>query len=183
MNKFFLLKLKATRDPELFAQFYDAYIDKVYRFIFFKVSVPEDVNDLTSDVFLKVWQYLHEGKAVKNLNALVYCTARNIVVDYYRRKSRQDIKGLENFEHIVDTDKADIENQVDMNLEMQELYKLLAVLKDDYRDVLLLKYVEDYSLKEISAIMEKNVGATKVLLHRAKKRLLEVRDKKREDIK
>lgn len=179
MNKFFLLKLKATRDPELFAQFYDAYVDKVYRFIYFKVSVPEDVRDLTSDVFLKVWQYLLEGKSVKNLNALVYCTARNLVVDYYRKKSRQDITGLENFEHVVDTDESDVQHSVDMSLEMQELYKLLSVLKDDYRDVLLLKHVEGYSMKEIALIMEKSVGSTKVLLHRAKKRLLEERDKKR----
>lgn len=67
-NQYLLFRAK-NKDPESFTKVYDLYVERIYRFIFFKVANPEDAQDLTSEVFLKTWQYINDGKEVKNLNA------------------------------------------------------------------------------------------------------------------
>ena len=51
---------------EPFCKNNDLYIEKIYRFIFFKVSNVQDAQDLTSEVFLKAWQYIKDGKKIKS---------------------------------------------------------------------------------------------------------------------
>ena len=83
-------QLKA-KDTEAFSQFYDSYVSKIYRFIFFKVSSEVEAQDLTSEVFLKTWQYLNSGEEINDLNAWVYRLARNTVIDWYRRQNKQPL--------------------------------------------------------------------------------------------
>lgn len=174
-KKLLLFKLKTKRDPETFGLFYDMYIDRIYRFVYFKVSVQEDVEDITSEVFLKFWEYLRNNSQVKNINALVYSIARNLIIDYYRKKARKDIATEDEILQNVEDEKSQkMKRQVDAKLELQKIEGLLAKLKNEYREVVLLRFVEEYSIKEISLIMNKSVGATKVLLHRALKRLREM---------
>ena len=72
-------------DEEAFGQLYDKYVDPIYRFILLRVSNPDEARDLTSEVFLKSWQYLSSAeKTVDNFKALVYRVARNLVIDFYR---------------------------------------------------------------------------------------------------
>lgn len=177
-HKLLLFKLKTKRDPETFGQFYDIYVDRIYRFVYFKVSAREDVEDITSEVFLKLWQYLREENQIKNLNALVYNIARNLIVDYYRKKSRKDIRLDESENQLVDTNSKRLQSQLQAKIEIHHLEKLLAKLKDEYREVIILRFVEEYSLREIAQIMEKTVGAVKVLLHRALKRLRQMQEEK-----
>ena len=58
-EKLLLIRLQ-KKDPEAFAQIYDLYVTPIYRFIYFKVSSKQDAEDLTSEVFLKIWQYIAE---------------------------------------------------------------------------------------------------------------------------
>ena len=68
---------------------YDLYTDSIYRYIYFKVGQDEEARDLTSEVFLKAWNYIQDNKITdyKTLKALFYKIARNLVIDHYRRKS------------------------------------------------------------------------------------------------
>ena len=91
-NKLLVIQLK-SKDKEAFARVYDLYVVKIYRYIFFKVSNQNEAQDLTSEVFLKAWEYINSPsfKQVNNLNGFLYRIARNIVVDYYRQKKNRDI--------------------------------------------------------------------------------------------
>src|SRR3989338_3490757 len=91
-QRILLNQLKA-QDPQAFAEFYDQYVSRIYRFIFFKVSSVSDAQDLTSEVFLKTWQYLKESpqEEIKNLSAWVYRLARNTVIDWYRQQNKQPL--------------------------------------------------------------------------------------------
>ena len=86
-EKILLYKVQTKKDPEAYAKLYDLYVKRIYRFVFFKVSSEVEAEDITSDVFLKAWNYLNANKEVKSFSGLLYRMARNAVIDLYRAKS------------------------------------------------------------------------------------------------
>ena len=77
-EKVLLYKVQIKKDPEAFGELYDFYIEPIYRFVFFKLSNKEDAEDITSEVFLKSWNYLIETEnKINNFRQLIYTIARN----------------------------------------------------------------------------------------------------------
>jgi len=166
-----LLLIRAQNgDSEAFGEIYDLYVDKIYRFIFFKVSSHETAEDLTAEVFLKTWQYIIEpdSREVGNLNALLYQSARNIVIDYYRSTIRREVlTDGESLKLIEDSRQQSLLEKVEELTEVENIETNLRKLKDEYREVIILKFIDELSNKEISKILDKSTGAVRVLVHRA----------------
>jgi len=181
-QQFTLWKAK-NKDPESFAQVYDLYVDKIYRFIYFKVSQPELAQDLTAETFLKGWEYLVSGNKVDNLSALLYRIARNLVIDHYRKKHTQEViideELLEHESSLVATQLPKLQDVVGAKLELEQLIVLMQELKEEYREVLILKHIEEFSIGEIAQVTQKNAGAVRVTLHRAQKALQVLLDENR----
>jgi len=178
-EKYLLFRAK-NKDPEAFSKVYDLYAERIYRYIFFKVRTEEDAQDLTSEVFLKTWQYIAESnRDIKNLNALFYKIARNLVIDYYRKLSQQEVlldqEILEQQQSLIS--KKDLQN-VESKIQMEKIAEKLQELKDEYRDAIILRYIEQLSIKEIAVIMEKKSGAVRVMLYRALNVLKELMEEK-----
>jgi RNA polymerase sigma-70 factor (ECF subfamily) len=162
--------------PEAFAKLYDKYLDKIYRFIFFRVPSQEQAEDLCSQVFLKVLEYINSGRKIENFQALLYQTARNLIIDSYRQKGKEIL--LEDFSQGINLSlEESLEEQIDRELDLKEIEKALKKLHPGYQEIIILHYLEELSIKEIAEILEKNKGAVRVLIHRAlkalKKELLE----------
>lgn len=156
-----------NRDPQAFAALYDLYVGKIYRFIFFKVSKKEDAEDLTSDVFLKTWQYLAEktDREVKSFSGLIYQVARNVLVDWYRLRASRPETPLDLAPEISVDEKAFA--ALDVNQAASEVLKVVRQLKQEYQEIILLRYIEELSIKEISHILKKSPVSVRVTLHRA----------------
>lgn len=156
-----------NKDHEAYGQFYDLYIDRIYRFVYFKVNSEDDAKDLTSEVFLKTWQYIKEDKKIKNLNAFVYMVARNCVIDFYRVKSRKN----ENEEFINENHLNLAEDSLLLkkikDSEVSTVLKALATLKEEYREAITLHYLDELSVKEMSQILDKSPGTIRVMLYRS----------------
>ncbi|HLC89878.1 MAG TPA: RNA polymerase sigma factor [Patescibacteria group bacterium] len=163
-----LLRLK-KKDPDAFAQLYDLYVTPIYRFIYFKVPRTQDAEDLTSEVFLKIWQYISTTEdVIGNLRALLYKTARNSVIDFYRRSVNREISGAEEIlQTMEDLNQQSVLTQIETRLEMKNIESVLKQMKDDYREVIILRFVEDLPITEIAKIMDKSRGSVRVLIHRA----------------
>lgn len=174
-DKLLLLRLK-RKDPDAFARVYDTYSTPIYRFIYFKVSNQQDAEDLTSEVFLKIWQYVTETEEeVDNLRALIYRSARNLVIDFYRRRAAKSLTAdVDDLENIVDERQQSLLTGIDTALAMNNIEKVLRQLKDEYREVIILKYLEEMSIGEIANILGKTKGSVRVLLHRALKLVKEL---------
>ncbi len=176
-DKILYLRLK-HKDKEAFIKAYDLYIDNIYRFVFFKVNNKEEAEDITSSVFLKSWDYIQSNELVdyKTLKYLLYKVARNLVIDYYRKKSKQQKviydKDISNFE-IVDKSQ-DVIGQAELAADFKFIEKKLFDLKDEYREIIILRYLNELSIAEIADILEKSTGNIRVLLFRALKALREV---------
>ena len=165
-DKLLLYKVVAKKDPEAYGRLYDKYVDSIYRFIFFRVKTQEEAEDITSDVFLKAWQYLvgEKENKVDNFRAFLYRVARNAVIDFYRK--RKDDIPLEGAVDLVD-DQIDIIESLDLGAEMEFVWESMEELKEEYKEIIVLKHIEGLSISEIAEIVNKKSGATRVLLHRA----------------
>jgi RNA polymerase sigma-70 factor, ECF subfamily len=159
-----------NKDTQAFIEVYDQYAQDLYRFIYFKIGKEEEAQDLTSMVFLKAWNHIQNNSLTdsKTLRALVYKIARNAIIDYYRQGDAK-IESLDNRDtplQIID-DKEDISQTIDDNIEIEKLGSLILELKEEYREVIVLKFVNDLELEEISVITGKSKGNIRVILHRA----------------
>jgi len=168
--KYLLFQARNKKDPEAFGKLYDLYIDQIFRFVRFKVSRDEEAQDITSDAFLKTWQYLQESKRkIENFNALLYRVARNCIVDYYRKKSKEDkVSSSEQLEDII-ADRKNLLEEVDKKIDFEQIESKLKLLKEEYREVIILKYIEGLSTAEIAKILDKSKSNVRVLIHRALK--------------
>ena len=170
-EKIAFLKLKSG-DADAFAFFYDRYVKRIYCFVYIKVSNRELAEDLTQDIFLKVWQHLIDKKDIRSFQAFIFRIAYNAIADYYRRSNKQELP-LDYFEEIVElSDNQDITlgKKMDSDFLLKQLYQL----KSEYREILLLRYVEDLSIEEISQVIQKDKNNVRVTLHRAINKLKEI---------
>lgn len=175
-DKILLFRISAKKDPEAFGKVYDEYVNRIYRFIYFKVSSSEEAQDIASETFLRAWQYIQEGKPVKQLSAFLYSIARNLVIDHYRRRilslntEDAEIAG-------VFSDKGDLKNKIEISGDYSSLLAAMGKLKEEYREIVQLKYLDELSVGEIAEILGKTKGTVRVTLHRASKTLREICDK------
>jgi len=169
-EKLLLLRLK-KKDPEAFAQIYDLYVTPIYRFIYFKVATRQDAEDLTSEVFLKVWQYVTETEEkIENLRALLYKSARNLVIDFYRQNAKKGfLQDQEVLLNIEDSHQQSFLSKIETEFEMKNIEDILRLMKDEYREIIILRFIEELSIGEIARILDKSKGSIRVTLHRALK--------------
>ncbi len=158
-------------EAEAFGLLYDRYQPQIYRFILIKVGHREEAEDLTHQVFLKSWQniagYNFQGFP---FSSWLYSVARNQVIDYYRTKKTtfvlEDVVGLK-----IENPHPDF---VDKNLDIERLRKAILQLKGEQQDVIILRFVEDFSPREAALILDKTEGAVKLLQYRAIKNLKKI---------
>ena len=150
---------------------------RIYRFAFFKVGSVEEAEDIASQTFLKVWNYVRDGDTeIKSLQAFVYRVTRNLIVDFYRERAHTSFETL-NLEdpkipHMLRDETLD--TRIELASDIAILYKTLKELKEEYREILILKYVDEFSTSEIADILQKNTGAVRTQLSRALEALREI---------
>ena len=175
LNDKYLVAATQAGDEEAFGKLYDKYSNLIYRFIVFRISSREDANDLTAEVFLKAWQYLVSGnRNVENFKALLYRMAGNLVIDYYRQSGRE-LQSLDEGQWNQLIDEAyNLEDQIRQKDYARLIQQAMEKLSQDERELLIMRYINDLDIKEISTILDKTSGAVRVALHRAIKALKEI---------
>ena len=159
-----------SQSKEEFSQIYDGCVDKIYRFVYFKVNSEDIAQDICSETFLRGWQALSGGeKAIDNPQAFLYQIARNLVIDHYREKGKNQIIPIDVIP-ITDTD-INLEETAAKNSDIELIRTCLTDLKEDYQEMVIWHYIDDYSIPEIAQMTDKSEGAVRVMLHRALKSL------------
>lgn len=151
-----------------FAKVYEEYSKPLFKFCFYKLSSKEKASDLVSDTFLRTWQYLKQGNHIENEKSFLYMTARHLIIDEYRKKKNISLDlliGL-GFE-TPHTDEQEIYNQLDGALLLKEVGKL----PPSYSSVIMMRYVNDFSIGDISKILKSSENAISVKIHRGLSKL------------
>lgn len=151
-------------DMEAFSSLYQKLVDRVYRYLYFRLRT-EDLEDILEMVFIKVWENIKKYKQDKTpFLSWVFRIAHNLTVDYYRTH-----RGLQPLpDNIVDerleTNPRHLTEQL---LSNELLTRGLSKLKDNYQQVLILRFINDLNVQETAAAMKISLGMVRVLQFRA----------------
>ena len=167
------LVLRAKKGEEdAFGELYDAYFEKIYRFVFFRVSHKEVAEDLTEEVFIKAWQKITTVKA-ESFGGWLYQIAKNRIIDHYRQeKSTVDLLEVENILESSD----DLNHEVNQLMNQELFMELLKQLTPEQQIIIKLKFIEDLENPEIAELVAKSEGSIRVIQHRAIQKLQQLLD-------
>ena len=174
-EKKLVYQIRANQDDQAFAELYDHYVDDIFRFVYYKVSNQHLAEDLTSDVFLKTWKYVtdKENKEVNNFRALIYKIARGKVIDHYRTNKKKEQAPVKDMLEVTPSGE-DVEKEAHKNFAHKKVLKHLDKLKENYKEVIVLRYLQELSTKEAAEVMDKSRSSIRVTLHRAMNKLEEL---------
>ena len=149
---------------------YERYAEAIYRHCFFRVFSKPLAEELTQETFLKTWQYLAEGKKVENLRAFLYRVANNLIIDYVRKKKEERLDNLlESAPEIEPT--YDGRQDLETAELAREAIAAMEGLREDEREILIMRYIDELELKEIAEALDISVNNVSVRLNRAMKAL------------
>jgi RNA polymerase sigma-70 factor (ECF subfamily) len=161
-----LIEMAIRGEASAFGSLYDYYQPKIYRFVFIKVSRREEAEDLTHQVFVNAWLNIKNYKKLGfPFGSWLYRIARNQVIDYYRTQKKEN--SLEEMGEEYFAAQNNSENSFDTELEIARVKTAVRKLKPEQQDIIILRFVEDLSLKEIAEVIGKSEGAVKLIQHRA----------------
>jgi RNA polymerase sigma-70 factor (ECF subfamily) len=161
-----LIKAAQRGDQNAFAALYRAYVDKIYRYILFRVESAQTAEDLTAEVFLRMVEGLpnYEDRSTPLL-VWLYRIAHARIVDHYRRYKRTaEQASLDSVEIRADLD---LDSALVAEYRTDQLRAALSRLTDAQRQVIVLRFIEGYNLESTARVMEKTVDAVKALQYRA----------------
>lgn len=155
-----------------FAALYAVYIDEIYRYVYLRTGLHQaTAEDLTQEIFLDAFKGLERFKGLCSERTWIYRIAKHKVADFFRDRYRTDGEtediSAECAEQLRDPAPS-IEILMETAVEQQQILDCLKQLPEHYQLVLLLKYVDTKSIKEIAMLTEKSAKAVESTLQRAK---------------
>lgn len=161
------MRAKQEKIEKQFVSLYDQYADAIFRFCFFKTGDREVAKDLTQDVFIKVFNHLTKGEMITNEKAFVYTIAKNVVIDFWRKKT--SVRESELPEGFMQSVPSNL--RTDLLAEYTSFLSLLDKLQPEDREVILLRYIDDLSGKEMAEILGERENTVLVRISRATAKL------------
>ncbi len=151
------------------AQLHTLYLDQVYRYVARRLERREDVEDVCAEVFVVAFEQLPRFRGEVEVRLWLLGIARRKVADAIRKRVRRREIDLSDELELPDADRIALPQQAMMQQESRTVLRdLLLGLKDEQREALLLKYVEELSIEEIAVVMNRSKAATNSLLQRAR---------------
>ncbi|MDR1148468.1 MAG: sigma-70 family RNA polymerase sigma factor [Spirochaetaceae bacterium] len=163
--------IRSIASEENFMRMYEVYYEKVYNYLFFRLFSKEAAEDLSSEIFLKVFdKRMDYDPGTSKFSTWIFAIAKNCLTDHFKKNRRYERLVLTEFEALV-SHEPDICETVSDSIEQEYALKALGKLEERDRAVVYLKYFEGFTYGEIAlnmGISEKNAG---VILTRAMKKL------------
>lgn len=168
-------KIVAKNDTLLFGKLYDRYAKRVYNKCYGFAKSQDEAEDLTQDVFLQLFLKLASFKGKSKFSTWLYSFTYNFCVNYVNRNKQRRLSDqsvpLDQKEYKL-TEEVPDENIYEMKAKMLE--RALGEIGVEDKSILLLKYQDGASIKELTEVLEIGESAVKMRLKRAKAKLLEI---------
>ncbi len=152
---------------------YDEHADALFRFAFYKLSDREKAKDVVQDTFVKVWEYMAADGEIGNVKALLYRIATNAIIDNYRKKKELSLDGLLEEGFDPGDGRNHYQSVIDEH-EAESVIKAIQSLEDEDRSLLLMRYIDGLSVKDIALVSGQRENTVSVRIHRAIKILKEI---------
>lgn len=169
-KKFFGITQVGEKD---FLEAYEKYADAIFRHCYFRVYDKDLAEDLTQETFIKTWKYIAEGKEIKNIKSFLYRVATNLIIDNSRKKKSDAFDILK--ENSISTRLYNKQEESFLNsLEVEKIIRIIEKLDDKYKQVIIFRYIDGLSPKEIASILDESANIVSVRLNYAIKKLKEI---------
>nr|WP_246034848.1 sigma-70 family RNA polymerase sigma factor [Polaribacter aestuariivivens] len=171
-----VFEIVKTNNTELFATLYDRFSTVVYNKCYSFSKNRQEAEDLMQDIFVKLFVKLRTFKGNSKFSTWLYSFTYNFCVNYVQRDSH---KKREKITVVTDQIKEnstvdEIEDESLFELKYKKLAKVLALLDPSDKMILLMKYQDDKSIKEIKDILNIGESAVKMRIKRAKQKVLKL---------
>lgn len=162
-----ILNFKKSNE-ESFKRIYEANFNYVYSFVYSRVAGNNEVTeDIVQETFISAMKGGEKFRGISSYKTWLCGIAKNKVLNYYRKSIKDDkFSYIDEIDYLED--RIDVEDYVLHNESRKVIMNTLNNLKTVYRCVLILKYMDDYSVKEISKFLDKTPKAVDGILQRAK---------------
>jgi RNA polymerase sigma-70 factor (ECF subfamily) len=159
-----------------FRKMAEEYRDRIYTFALYSLRHPEEAEDVTQDVLIKLWR--HSGRVdVENRAAWVMRVTRNAVIDAIRRRRSRAAVISDEADYDLAINYSAAEADTDKGVASREfreaLEGALAGLDDPYRSIVVMREIQELKYSEISEALEIPLNTVKVYLHRGRRMLRE----------
>lgn len=155
-----------------FDEIYEQYHQDIYQFIFYMVKNKEETEDILQEVYIRVFQSYHTFNHKSSEKTWIFSIARHVTYDYFRKLKRKRKRVLdffnwtENGEVMPNLDRTPEEVSV-LSDEINQLYQCLEGCTYDQKQVILLRYLQQFSIKETAKILGWTDSKVKTTQHRA----------------
>lgn len=168
--------MQTDKVKKRFAQAYEEYADAIFRHCYFRVSDREKAKDLMQETFVRTWKYIESGNnfSFKEIRPFLYKTATNLVIDEYRKnKGNASLDKMQEKGFDVEVDSG-FEESIDTKLAIDRITNVLDQLDDKYKEVIVMRYIDGLTPKEISKITDDTANNISVKLNRATKQIKKI---------
>ena len=153
-----------------FQKVYEEQSDAIFRYCLFRVSERETAIDIMQESFMRYWDSLSKREKIDNDKAFLFTIARNLVIDWYRKKKSVSLEAM-NAKYGDDNDDFDLSdgltlNDLELSAEARTLIGKINLLQPTNRQVVYLRYVEDLGPKEIAQILKLSPNVVSVRINR-----------------
>lgn len=166
------LVVLALEKPDNFLYLIQRYKGKLIAYIRRITNInSDDAEDILQEVFIKVYQNLNDFDTDLKFSSWIYRITHNQVISHYRKNNARPeghALDIEDKELQSIADELHIPSEIDKGLLRQNIYKVLDGLDEKYREVLILKFLEEKSYTEISDIIKKPMGTVASMINKAK---------------
>lgn len=160
----------SSKDKEQhFFDMVEAYQDAIFRFIYFRVTNRAVALDITQDTFTKTWLYLAGGKTIEHDEAFLYRTARNAVIDYFKKSKSASLDTL--MEAGFDPGSMKTVDEVFREDDIETVRTLLETLDEESQQIIFMRYTEEKPIEAIAELYGTTINAMTVRIHRIVKKL------------
>lgn len=165
--------MKEEMLKQKFLNIYEAESDSVFRYCLFRISNQEMAVDLTQDVFMKFWDSLRKGLDIRNEKAFIFMIARNLVIDFYRKKKSVSLDAIleDNEDSGVMISSEGLKENIEMSSEARFVLDKISSLPSSDQQIVYLRFIEDLKPKDIAEVLGISPNAVSVRLIRAMDKL------------
>lgn len=165
-------------DQNAFAEIVELFQDKLYRVCYRMLGNKHEAEDIAQEAFVRAFINIHTFDTKRKFSTWLYRIGTNLCIDRIRKKKPDyfldaevaGAEGLNMYSQIAATGELPEEEVLKMEMQDRVQYEI-SRLPDKYRAVIVLKYMEDLPLQEISDILEMPLGTVKTRIHRGREAL------------
>jgi len=172
-DKELVAKIIRTKESVLFAELYDRYAHIIYNKSLSFVKTKVEAEDITHDIFLKLYLKLYMYKGKSKFSTWLYSFTYNYCVNYVERnlkKRKEKVKDAD----FDENSSVEITDEEFFQLKSDKLKKALTMISANDKMILLLKYQDDLSIKELESVLNIGKSAVKMRVKRAKEKVMNV---------